>query len=346
MEQILRFRSMILGVLCTKRGKEIDLEGQDMAVYEETIREFVEEEKLRYRIGSKPFNLMNEYDEDSVLKEKVERIDIQIQNKEGILYNCADLTLKEPLNQQEIEKMEEFLKDEYYVYTWGSGLEKYAIPVAKGEIIPVFRLYEGMGFIREVLEKPQKKYEITDLAHPKYPWLHRIRALKDVNEKVPKGKLGGFVESENNLSHEGKCWIYDQAICCEQAVVEKNAALFQSAVAKGQVLVYGNAAMYDHSFAEGECHILAGTIKDRAWIRGDARISADKKTKSAPVIAGESEVFGSVHGNVLVNGFIGLIHVVNYTEEPYVFTGGRDSIVIEKKNPKRKKSKNKKQTER
>ena len=69
------------------------------------------------------------------------------------------------------------------------------------------------------------KYEITDFAHPKYPWLHRIRALIDVNEKVPKGSLGGYVQSENNLSQEGECWIYDQAICCEEATVEEEAGL-------------------------------------------------------------------------------------------------------------------------
>lgn len=45
-----------------------------------------------------------------------------------------------------------------------------------------------------------RKYEITNIAHPHYPWLHRIRALRDVREDVRAGDLGGFVESENNLS--------------------------------------------------------------------------------------------------------------------------------------------------
>ena len=29
----------------------------------------------------------------------------------------------------------------------------------------------------------QKKYEITEITHPKYPWLHRIRARCQVNEQ-------------------------------------------------------------------------------------------------------------------------------------------------------------------
>lgn len=48
------------------------------------------------------------------------------------------------------------------------------------------------------------KYEITDIAHPEYPWLHRIRALQDVGKDVKKGDLGGYVESESNLSFEPK----------------------------------------------------------------------------------------------------------------------------------------------
>lgn len=40
--------------------------------------------------------------------------------------------------------------------------------------------------------------------------LYRIRALKDFFV-IKEGELGGYVEAENNLSHEGYCWIYDNA---------------------------------------------------------------------------------------------------------------------------------------
>ena len=58
------------------------------------------------------------------------------------------------------------------------------------------------------------KYEITDIAHPEYPWLHRIRALRDIGEDVKKGDLGGYVESESNLSFEPKdnAWLFDDSI--------------------------------------------------------------------------------------------------------------------------------------
>lgn len=37
-----------------------------------------------------------------------------------------------------------------------------------------------------------KKYEITDIAHPDNPKLHRIRALTDVGTDVHKGDLGAL----------------------------------------------------------------------------------------------------------------------------------------------------------
>lgn len=44
------------------------------------------------------------------------------------------------------------------------------------------------------MKTSNKKYEITDIAHETYPFLHRIRALRDIGENVKAGDLGGFVE--------------------------------------------------------------------------------------------------------------------------------------------------------
>ena len=64
-----------------------------------------------------------------------------------------------------------------------------------------------------------KKYEITDIAHPDNPNLHRIRAVTDLTEDVLAGMLGGYVESCDNLDQDGRAWISADAIACENAVV-------------------------------------------------------------------------------------------------------------------------------
>ena len=130
------------------------------------------------------------------------------------------------------------------------------------------------------------KYKITEIEHPKYPWLHRIQAVSDVNEKVPKGTLGGFIENENNLSQEGTCWIYDDAICCENGEVKEEAALYDGSLVRGYAVVTGDTTFYDRAVAKRDCYICGGEIKENAVISGKAFI--DTVGVNAPVIGGES----------------------------------------------------------
>ena len=55
----------------------------------------------------------------------------------------------------------------------------------------------------------EKKYILTEEAKEVGGHiLHRIQAMRDFGG-VQKGDLGGWVESEENLSHDGDCWIFD-----------------------------------------------------------------------------------------------------------------------------------------
>lgn len=58
-----------------------------------------------------------------------------------------------------------------------------------------------------------KKYELLkdDTIDCEGITLYRIRALKEFGD-VKAGDIGGYVESEDNLSHDGDCWIYDDAM--------------------------------------------------------------------------------------------------------------------------------------
>ena len=121
-----------------------------------------------------------------------------------------------------------------------------------------------------------QKYEITDIAHPEYPFLHRIRALRDIGSEVKAGDLGGFVEHEGNLSYEdADSWIYNDAIA-----------------AKGAVLS-------DRARAEDHAHVAGGRMENYARLSGHGLVSAISPSKF-PVLSGECTVYGIVAGNVLV----------------------------------------------
>lgn len=344
MEKRLQLWSPVWGWLATKEGESVDLKGQDLVLYETAIQEALEQEKLYYRKKSAPFNLMDYYDADDSVKEKVQNLDIQVKKEQDGLYVCASLALIEPLTQQELEAIQNFLSRQYEGGIFDtSRIRTYS--VEEGEVVFDFSVDTKEKFSqKEVQCETQKKYEITSLAHPQFPWLHRIRALVNINEEVPKGAWGGFVEHEQNLSQEGTCWLYDQAICCEHAVVERSAALFQESVAKGNALVTGDAVMYQTSVAEGTCRIQSGEIWDRVRIQGTAQVAASWKTGYAPLILGDSQVYGNVCGKVLVKGnVLPNRSVENQTQDLLVFRGG-DSI--RKVNESKKKVKQKKQPER
>lgn len=56
-----------------------------------------------------------------------------------------------------------------------------------------------------------KKYKLTkETINYCGTTLYRIEALKNFSN-VKKGDKGGFVQSKDNLSDEGDCWIYNDA---------------------------------------------------------------------------------------------------------------------------------------
>ena len=64
--------------------------------------------------------------------------------------------------------------------------------------------------------------------------LHRIRAVAEFG-LVKIGDLGGWIEKEENLSHEGKAWVWGNAKVCGDAKVWGNAEVFSAS----HVLVIG-----------------------------------------------------------------------------------------------------------
>ena len=84
-----------------------------------------------------------------------------------------------------------------------------------------------------------KKYEFTGETKEikllfRTAVLHRIRATVSFGF-VKIGDLGGWIEKEENLSHEGKAWVCGDAKVCGDAEVWGNAKVFSAS----HVLVIG-----------------------------------------------------------------------------------------------------------
>ncbi len=132
-----------------------------------------------------------------------------------------------------------------------------------------------------------RKYELTDeTIEVDGRTLHRIKALRDFGG-VRTGDLGGFIESESNLSHDGDCWIYDEAKVYDKAQVYEDAQ------------VYGNAQVYSHALVYSEARIygnarVSGTPKvyGEARVYGYARVDRDAKVYGTARVYENAQVYG------------------------------------------------------
>lgn len=131
-----------------------------------------------------------------------------------------------------------------------------------------------------------KKYKLTDDTR-KY-WgctIYRIKALKDFGD-VKKGDLGGWVESEDNLSQYGNCWVYDDAKVFDTSRVCDNAQMHNSSRLLKDSSMYGDAKIFDNVWVSDTSYIL-GTAKvyknshiyGRAVITGDAIVNKSSDYK-------------------------------------------------------------------
>ena len=148
------------------------------------------------------------------------------------------------------------------------------------------------------------KYEITNLVHENYPFLHRIRALRDIGADVKVGDLGGFVESEGNLSADEKdnAWIYDNAIAAGESAVSNDACLRKNAIACDYAYISDGALVTDNARVEDDAHISGACIAENARICGYAMILANPTLQTAPVIRGNATVYGKVSGEIHIKG--------------------------------------------
>ena len=137
------------------------------------------------------------------------------------------------------------------------------------------------------------KYEFSDetMNYDEH-LLHRIRRLSD-------GKLGGWIEKEENLSQEGNCWVDDEAKVYDNAKVYGNAHVFNFAKIFGNAKVYGdalvdywahiydNAQVYDDVHVWGRAEIYGDAhVYGYAWVYGDAKVYGDSW------IYGTTKVYG------------------------------------------------------
>ena len=149
------------------------------------------------------------------------------------------------------------------------------------------------------------KYELTDETKTLEDGtvLRRIRAVRDFvtvdGALVNAGDLGGWIENESNLSHDGKAWVFDEACVYGSAMVYSNAHVM------GLAEVYGNACVCDNAQVFGDA-----SIDGAATVCGDARVSGRASVRGYARVCDAASVYdqctiddsASVSGRAEVKG--------------------------------------------
>lgn len=170
--------------------------------------------------------------------------------------------------------------------------------------------------------------------------LYRVKALKDFGlvkdgntqyYRVKEGDLGGYVQSENNLSHDGDAWVSQDGAVYEDAFVTDNALVFGNALVSGTSQIKGAARVGGTTQVSGSAviadnaKIFNGEIADKAYVHDNAEIDGNVAISGNARIFGEAKVKGNnveikenarlydkvkvmgnnicIMGNVAVNGY-------------------------------------------
>ena len=145
-----------------------------------------------------------------------------------------------------------------------------------------------------------KKYKLTDeTINLNGVTLYRIEALKYFGE-IKKGDKGGFIESENNLAHEGDAWVSDNAHVYGDACVFNNAHVYGNAFVSGYAQVYGDAFVYGNAWLYDNTRVCGyARVADNARVYGDANVCDDSSVFGSALVYDNARVYG----DALVRGY-------------------------------------------
>lgn len=165
----------------------------------------------------------------------------------------------------------------------------------------------------------EKKYKLdeTDIVHCDGKKLYRIIALVDIRGSTEAGERGGYVESEENLSHHGKSWVSNNA------KVYGNARISDNAHVTGDACICDNAHVSGNAYVSGRaCICNNARVSGRAYVLGEAWIFNSAVVCGRACVSGKANVFGNakVSGDAHVCGCVKIYENANIEKGEHYFS--------------------------
>lgn len=159
-----------------------------------------------------------------------------------------------------------------------------------------------------------KKYKFTgETGFINGHTVHRICALRDIhirnvgrygmNLNIKAGSIGGWIESEENLSHNGECWVGENAVVYEKAFVDQGAYVSGQAKIRDEAVVTGNAWVHGGAYIMGRSLVTENvTVSDDAKITGKSCIKGDASISGEVKVINKTVTMGLHVGNYEMDG--------------------------------------------
>ena len=167
-----------------------------------------------------------------------------------------------------------------------------------------------------------KKYELTSETKViNGVELHRIKALNSFGN-IKKGELGGWIESEKNLSQYENAW------------VGENAMVFGKAWVGGNATVDNNARVFGNAWVCGKATVCEGaTVFGNAWVCENATVFGNATVRGDALVCENATVFGkatvcegaTISGDATVRGKEDYIVFKNWWSSGRCFTWTRSN---------------------
>lgn len=139
------------------------------------------------------------------------------------------------------------------------------------------------------------KYEFTGKTKR-----HRGRKVRQIR-RLSDGVIGGWIESEKNLSHEGRCWITAHAVVAENARVTGDARVSGHAYVHGDAYVGHCAHVSGQSYVSGSVSLLQNSIvRDNAVVAGRVALMQDVTVSGHACIVGDILIRGHFGHSIIV----------------------------------------------
>lgn len=129
---------------------------------------------------------------------------------------------------------------------------------------------------------------MTGVSHPRVPRARQIQALRDFGN-VKAGTLGGYIQSEANLSHDGLCWIADNAVALERSEIKDDAQVWGQAIITDHAGILGNASV--HGQAEVWGYVM---LKDWANVTDQVLLYDHVLIQDTTSVYGLVKIMGNV----------------------------------------------------